>query len=217
MYRYDIRDVWMALRLSSKNFFILAAVIWVTAPFALSFILVLVSNYFIPIDEDTINSIINQDGVLILGFTLTGIVFIQSIIIYWANRRYMIDLETGLVTFPRSDMENSIFAILLLFPYWNLMRTITIESSEIENIYVDTKRWTTKHKRYIGVTAGGKSKYRTKTKKHIRYTINIAGTFGSANLQFLDRQKRDEVRNALQQSVKRYTGKNIDRKVAEFD
>ena len=217
MYRYDIRDVWMALRLSSKNFFILAAVIWVTAPFALSFILVLVSNYFILIDDDMIKSIIKQDGVLILGFTLTGIVFIQSIIIYWANRRYMIDLETGLVTFPRSDMENSIFAILLLFPYWNLMRTITIESSEIENIYVDTKRWTTKHKRYIGVTVGGKSKYRTKTKKHIRYTINIAGTFGSANLQFLDRQKRDEVRNALQQSVKRYTGKNIDRKVAEFD
>ena len=97
------------------------------------------------------------------------------------------------------------------------MRTMTIDSSEIENIYMDTKRWTTKHKKYMGVTTGGKAKYKTKTKNHVRYTINIAGTFGSANLQFLDKQKRDEVRNALQQSVKRYTDKNIDRKVAEFD
>lgn len=114
-------------------------------------------------------------------------------------------------------MENSIFAIILLFPYWNLMRTMTVNANDIENIYIDTKRWSTKHKKYSGTTAKGKSKYTSETKRHVRYTINLAGTFGSANLQFLERQKRDEVRNAIQQCVKQHTGKNVDRKVAEFN
>jgi len=217
VHRYDIRDVWMSLKLSSENFFILIALIWLVGPFVFLPLMLGLAQGITLINEVTANSIIeNREGLLMLGITLTGIIFIQSIIIYLANRRYVIDLETGLVTFPRSDMENSIFAVILLFPYWNLMRTMTVKSSEIENIYVDTKRWSTKHQKLIGTTASGKSKYRTETKKHIRYTINITGTFGSANLQFLERQKRDEVRNAIQQCVKEHTGKNIDRKVAEF-
>ena len=74
------------------------------------------------------------------------------------------------------------------------MRTKTVRCQEIENIYIDTKN---------------------KRNKRI-FTINITGIFGSANLQFTDRQKRDEVRNAIQQCVKLHTGNNVDRKVAEF-
>lgn len=77
------------------------------------------------------------------------------------------------------------------------MRTKTIHSSEIENLYLDTKKL-------------------NNSKNHIKYTINITGKFGSANLQFLDRQKRDEVRNAIQQSVKKFTNRNIDRKISEL-
>ena len=54
-------------------------------------------------------------------------------------------------------------------------------------------------------------------KNHVRYTLNITGIFGSANLQFLSRQKRDEVRNAIQQCVKQLNNKDIDKKVAEFN
>ena len=127
---------------------------------------------------------------------------------YSKNSSTLIDLSAGVIVFPRSDIENSVLQIILLAPYWNLMRRKTVHALEVENIYIDTKRWTSKSKSFIN----GKKI----NKKNVRYTLNIAGTFGSANLQFLERQKRDEVRNAIQQCVKKHSGKNIDRKVAEF-
>ncbi len=201
---YDIRDVWSGLKYATTNFFSVEFI----AFFGGALVLGSVTNA--GGDENKMIAAVAGTAVLMV------MVLIQSIIIYLANRRYVIDLDTGLIIFPRSDMENSILAILLLFPYWNLMRTQTIHSSEIENVYIDTKRWSTKHKVVSGYTSKGKSRHRTETKRHIRYTINITGTFGSANLPFVDRQKRDEVRNAIQQSVKLHTGKNVDRKVAEF-
>lgn len=205
MHKYDIRDVWLGLKVASKNFFIAAPVFWFGGMLVLS----------ATMTHEDYTDFFNEFGVQYFLGTV-GIVLIQSVIIYLANRRYVADMKTGLITFPRSDMENSILAIILLLPYWNLMRTKTVQSSEIENIYIDTKRWSTRHQEYAGTTSTGKSKYRSETKRHARYTINITGTFGSANLQFLDRQKRDEVRNAIQQSVKQHTGKNVDRKVSEF-
>ena len=179
-------------------------------------VIILLSIYFlINSNYIHIDKFILENYPYILGI-IVFIVFIQSIIIYFANRRYIIDLDSGLITFPRSDIENSVIAILLLYPYWNLMRTITINAIDIENVYLDTKRWSTKHQVSNGATTDGAIKYKTETKNHILYTINLTGTFGSANLQFLSRQKRDEVRNAIQQSVKLHNGRNIDRKVAEL-
>ena len=141
---------------------------------------------------------------------------IQSIRIYLVNSKYKIDFEEKTFQFPRSDIENSIFQIIIGARYWNLMRNKTINLNEIENIYLDTKRWETKTRQQIGTHKDGKSRYGTVTKKHVRYRLNIAGAFGSVNLSFLERQKRDEVRNALQQAVKDLSGRNIDRKIAEF-
>ncbi len=202
MHKYDIRDVWMALKLSSKNFLILLILIWIISPFILTFF-----------------NITKETGSLMpkINIYLTFAALIQSFFIYFANVKYIIDTKKGFITIPKSDIENSILEIILLFRYWNLMRRITIECNEIENIFIDTKRWSTKNKIYTGTTNAGKSKYRTETKNHIRYTINITGIFGSANLSFLDRQKRDEVRNAIQQCVHYHTGKNIDKKIAEFN
>ncbi len=206
MRKYVINDVWMALKLSFNNFFTL---MFFLAIILLSIYFLINSNY-IHIDKFIIENYPYILGIIVL------IVFIQSIIIYFANRRYIIDLDSGLITFPRSDIENSVIAILLLYPYWNLMRTITINAIDIENVYLDTKRWSTKHQVSNGATTDGAIKYKTETKNHILYTINLTGAFGSANLQFLSRQKRDEVRNAIQQSVKLHNGRNIDRKVAEL-
>lgn len=207
MHKYVVNDVWMALNLSLRNF--------------ISWMLILWGIYFFVdsgVDEEKHTMIKTFLGYYFyFSVVITSIIFFQSILIYFANRRYVVDLESGLITFPRTDIENSILAIILLFPYWNLMRTKTIHASEIENLYLDTKRWTTSHKVSNGTTASGKTKYKTETQKHVRYTINVVGTFGSANLQFLDRQKRDEVRNAIQQCVKNHSGKNIDRKVSEFN
>jgi len=106
------------------------------------------------------------------------------------------------VTFPRSDIENSILDIVLLKPYWNLMWKMTVNSIEIENLYLDTRRWST--------STGGRKK------KHVLYCLNVVGVFGSASFEFVSRQKRDEVRNAISQAAKKHKNTNIDNKVAEF-
>ncbi|MCT7518983.1 hypothetical protein [Aliarcobacter cryaerophilus] len=200
MHKYIIDDIWMSLQIASKNFLVL------------SLVLIFVYLFF------GSSSDLNKNGLLIFFlFLLEIIVVIQSIYIYLVNKSYIVDLETGLITFPRSDIENSITAILLLYPYWNLMRSLTINANEIENLYIDTKRWSTKYKNSEGFSSKGKMKYKIETEKHVRYTINITGTFGSKNLQFLERQKRDEVRNAIEQCVKLFTGKNIDKKVSEWN
>lgn len=141
---------------------------------------------------------------------------IQSIWIYVVNSKYKIDFENKSFQFPRSDVENSIFQILIGARYWNLMRKKTVRLAEIENLYIDTKRWETKSRKQIGNYKDGKQRYGNVTKKHVRFRLNVTGEFGSVNLSFLERQKRDEVRSALQKAVKEVTGKNIDRKIAEF-
>lgn len=206
MHVYKIYDVWMALKLAFKNFFSLIFIVWLVVFIAIFNQDMAMFSFIDGEIENAIN----------FALALNLLIALQSVIIYFANRRYIIDMNTGLVTFPRSDIENSIIAIILLYPYWNLMRTMTIHASEIENIYLDVQRWSTKRQVRNGTTVKGKAKYKTETKRHVLYTINITGTFGSANLPFLERQKRDEVRNAIQQCVKHVSGKNVDRKVAEF-
>lgn len=186
---YDIRDVWIALKLAGYNL-LWTSMIW------------LITSY-----------LFNLWQWFTHGFIL---LLIQSVLIYFANRRYLINLETQSFSFPRSDMENSIVAIITLQPYWNLMRRKTVPLADIENIYLDTQRWTSVKKMSNGNDAKGRPKTKNKATRHIRYTLNIAGQFGSANLTFLSRQKRDEVRNALERSIRQITGKTVDVKVAEL-
>lgn len=84
-----------------------------------------------------------------------------------------------------SYLENNILHILLLAPYWNLRRTRKASLTEIENIYLDIQRWTSKRQKLFVPTNKDGSSSRcgsTVNKKHIRYTLNITGSFGSANL-----------------------------------
>lgn len=186
MMRYQIFDVWMAIRLAAANFVLgsLTVVIF--------FMIMGLQNY-----------------------SLFGIVLVllQSIFIYRANYLYLIDGTQQAFTFPSSDIENSILDILSLRPYWSLIRRKTVPLSAVENIYLDTQRWTSEKNIAIGNTVKGKTKFKKSTKKHVRYCLNVAGSFGSANLKFLSRQKRDEVRNALQQSIQ---NRKVDAKVAEL-
>lgn len=186
---YDIRDVWMALKLAGYNL-LCTSIIWLITCFLFNLL-----QWFI------------------YGFVL---LLVQSVLIYFANRRYLINLETQSFSFPRSDMENSIVAILTLQPYWNLIRRKTVPLADIENIYLDTQRWTSVKKMSNGNDAKGRSKIKNETKRHVKYCLNISGIFGSVNLSFLSRQKRDEVRNALEQGIKLVCGKRVDSKVAEF-
>lgn len=124
---------------------------------------------------------------------------IGSIFIYFANSRYKVDIENDTFKLPATDIENSILQIIILAPLWNLYRTKTIAISSIENMYLDTLKENSKKNR-------GKPRFR----------LNITGEFGSAQLEFLSRQKRDEVRSALSVAVKAKNKRNIDKKLAEF-
>jgi hypothetical protein len=75
---------------------------------------------------------------------------------------------------------------------------------EITDIYLDTK----KVRKYNAST----KRYRNET----IYTLNIVGTYGSDNLPFSSRQKRDEVRGILVKAARDLKLRVKDRKVAEF-
>ena len=190
---YDIRDTWMALRIAAKTFIISILIVW-----AIPFLVVSAAS-----EEEL--QYFSYDGAILIKVlqSLTVILLMQSFRIYAVNSKYSIDMVSGKVRMPSTDLENSLLDIVLFKPYWNLMRSTQINASDIENIYLDTKRWSTKTKS-------------TKWKKHVRYNINLAGRFGSANLQFINRQKRDEVRNALQQACRVHGNRDVDRKVAEI-
>lgn len=133
---YQVYDVWMALRKSATNLLILSIIA--------SFICYLF------------------DFLQILPVFLLAILG-QSIIIYRANHLYKIDQVTQTFTFPASDLENSILAIVLMQPYWNLMRRKSVQLSTIENLYLDTQRWSTKQQVVIGTTVKGKTKFKQTT------------------------------------------------------
>lgn len=184
MKSYKIKDVWMALELAKKVFvYEFIAVIAVICLFGSRMSDILIYALF--------------------GAALFGALILHTIIVYVVNSSYEINEEH--FTFPRSDIENSIFAIILLIPYWNLARKMRVRTDEIENLYIDS------HKRAPFSISKGK-----KQKAITYYGINVTGSFGSAHLIFKSRQKRDETRNAIAQCVRKATGARVDKKVAEF-
>lgn len=192
MNKIVVMDIWTALSVTFKDF--------CTVIVAISFT---VFTAYVLVDFETINFVGYLKETMIYA---SPFIVLKLLLVYWANKKYVIDHENKTFTFPRTDMENSIIAIILFFPYFNMMRRKTISFSEIDNFYLDTKRWSTD-----GVGKGSKKK------KHVRYNLNVVGSFGSANLEFLSRQKRDEVRNGIARAVKEVTNKNVDSKVAEFN
>lgn len=175
---YRVIDIWRAVKLSLKNLLYGFGALFVTISF---------------LSTDDLQA---SPALSIVFVVLLAFIPVSTILIFLANRSFHVDNKKEVFVFPASDVENSILAILVLLPYWNLMRRRKIQLSQIENVYLNTER-------------GNK-------KENGRYNLNIAGAFGSAKLVFGNRQKRDELRNALQVSVKQSSGKNIDRKLAEF-
>lgn len=141
----------------------------------------------------------NEQLDALLVFPLLALLYavIGGLLIYRANSRYIIDTAKSTFTFPATDIENSILQIIIFAPFWNLFRRKTVTIESIENMYIDTLR-------------------QSKEKKKAKYRLNITGEFGSAQLEFLTKQKRDEVRSALNVAVKKVSGKSVDRKVSEF-
>lgn len=156
---YNIRDIWHGLNLAYNNFFGL---------YFLSLPILIISISILNFNFALMWSIWSVVAVLLI---------VQAFLIYFKNSTYKIDAN-GYVTFPRSDIENSIFQIIIFAKYWNLMRNRTVHISEIETVYISSE------------DAG--------------INLDVAGTFGSSRFEFSTKQKRSEVRNALNSSAKRF-------------
>lgn len=142
-------------------------------------------------------------GVFGFGFIVTMLVLagIQSRYIFQANRRYYIDVDKNLMTFPKSGSEYSSAEMIRLIPYWDLMKTQTIAIDAIDEVLVDTERWTTKTK---DSESGD-----VKTTKHVVYNLVLSGSFGTSKFKFKSGEKRNEISHAICSAVKEVTGREL--------
>ncbi len=175
---YDIQNISVAWSIALGNFAGVAGVAFILGTFVLG-------------------------GGFGFGFIVTMIILagIQSRYIFQANRRYYIDVDEGIMTFPKSGTEYSSSEMMRLVPYWDLMKTQTITIGSIEDVLVDTKRWTTKDK--------DSESGNVKTTKHVVYNLAISGSFGTSKFKFKSGEKRDEISHAICDAVKQVTGKEL--------
>ncbi|MCZ6150103.1 hypothetical protein O6B96_03400 [Campylobacter ureolyticus] len=134
---------------------------------------------------------------LLLGIGIFSI--ITSIIVFCTNLKLSVDvdLDNRKINLPEpcvngkiSFLENLLYFFLGLFMVWiplSIKKRTSINLEEVENVYVDTKN-----------LSSGKGKNR---KNYTQYNVYIVGTFGSAQIQFESRAKRDEFRNAVRQGI----------------
>lgn len=99
----------------------------------------------------------------------------------------VIDKKEGTLTFPAADVENTVIDILTFRSFFNLARTETLKLSAVRDITNDTKR-----------TSAGAERI-----QQDRYGVNIMGIFGSRQIPFNSKQKRDEFRSAIAHITKR--------------
>jgi signal transduction histidine kinase len=175
------RDVWLAL---SEVFGFLALLLFIS----------FLGNVFI--------SFIIFDNEK-FTFIYTLYVFIGLLIIFskftfnmWQSyyKGIEIDFETKTFSFPKSDVENSIIDIITLKQFRDLQKREVLNLLDIEALNNETKRWSTKSKDSNGKTV---------TTQHVQYLLNISGEFGSRQLKFSSKQKRDECRAMMNSAVKK--------------
>lgn len=111
------------------------------------------------------------------------------------ERGIVIDRLAGTLTFPAADVENSLADILTLVPFFNLGRAESVPLTAIRDITNDTLR----------------ASSTTMQRPHRdRFALNIMGSFGSRQLAFSSKQKRDEFRSALQGAMRsRQIGRDV--------
>jgi nickel-dependent lactate racemase len=140
--------------------------------------------------------------------TLAGFIFTLKVFLNF-NKGIIVSSEGDFISFPASDVENSLYDIITFKKFRDLARRMRVKISDIDKVWLDRQRRTVKYTDYSG------KKPKVKTKRVTVYTVNIAGPFGSQNIEFNSRQKRDEFRSAISICAKELglnlkVGSNID-------
>lgn len=106
-------------------------------------------------------------------FSVFFIALISTIIVYRTNRN--ITMKDGFISIPSSDVEQSIFAYIMLKPFWGLFYRRNISLREIVSVKNDGYG----------------------NKKEDIYPITISDVYSSNRLIFTSRQKRDEFKSKV--------------------
>lgn len=144
-----------------------------------------------------LGSAIGNSNLVIWGFViLANLIAGKFTLNVWNSysEGIVADIENNSFSFPASDVENSIEDIVKLKPLFNLAKRNSYPITEITALNNETKRWTTKSKNSQG---------RSETKNHVKWLLNISGDFGSQQLEFASKQKRDECRAMLSSAKKK--------------
>lgn len=103
----------------------------------------------------------------------------------------IIDLSKGILSFTAEDIENTFWEIIISKQFFNHWQRINLPLNEILRIDNDTLKI-------------GKGKSMVK-----RYGLNISGIFGSQQIVFTSKQKRDECRALLAYVLKEIRNGNV--------
>lgn len=124
-------------------------------------------------------------GWVILGIPLAWLLFSPFIFRVWFTYHdgIVIDAGNDCLSFPASDVEASLLEIITLRRFFNHGKTERLPLSSIEASMNETR-----------VSKGF-------------YAINLSGGFGSRQLAFDSKQKRDEFRAAVEWGIRQVGGR----------
>lgn len=153
-----IADIWLAIKITGTVFFAITGIATIAS---------IVLSLFIAhgIDARIVLPCI------MLSWLLSSWFIVKVWVTY--STGIVIDAENSTLSFPATDVENSIIDILMLKPLFNHARRETIRLASISSVMNETRV------------------------KSSHYAINISGSFGSRQLLFHSKQKRDEFRATI--------------------
>ena len=133
------------------------------------------------------NNVIGAEGSswIIFSIPLTWLFFSPFIFRVWFTYHdgIIVDVANDNLSFPASDVENSLLEIITFRRFFNHGRSESLPLSSIEATMNETR------------TSKG------------QYAINLSGHFGSRQLAFDSKQKRDEFRSAIEWGIKQVGGR----------
>jgi hypothetical protein len=175
----EVRDIWLALQKTG----------WVIVG-------VSVVGLIAGIGLKSLFGIENGNGIPYSAVIVANLIMVKFTFGVWSSysKGIVADINNNLFSFPASDVENSIQDIVTLKPLFNLAKRNEYPISEINALTNESRRWTTKSKNSQG---------RSQTKEHVVWLLNVSGEFGSTQLEFTSKQKRDECRSMLNSASKK--------------
>lgn len=180
----ELKDTWLALKTIGELFI---TVFGFSLGFAFLYSLIFANNENILF------------GTIVYGvvyYPVVLLLFSKFIYNVWNayNMGILVNLEDRTFSFPASDVENKVIDIITLKRFRDLAKRETLKLIEVEALTNEIKRWSTKSK-----DSNGKQT----TKRHVKFLLNISGDFGSRQLEFNSKQKRDECRTMLNNARKK--------------